>query len=347
MEPPNLVGAVEQYKEALVLNGEHPETMFNLANALMQMEEWGEACATFEMYVEMTGEGGGITPEEEALIYYNVGGCYGKMDQNERSKEALEKSIAVHGSNDQAYLNLGNLLVTMKDSDTAIDMYKQAISLNKDNVNAHRNLAFTLVEEGDLEEGGEWLKKVLAMMPDDEEAQMYMADIDRMINENEKLSRDIEEARKVVSENETNLGARAKLAQLLRADDQLEESAKEFEKCLEQQPGHPKLTVMLEGVQRELGLRGLSPPKLEITTSGNSLANGSSKFFDEANSPTGRERSHSSMGGGNGEEAKGGFSMFGGKKKGRTLSTGVGKDTLKKKSSARKMSSPAKVGVSG
>jgi tetratricopeptide (TPR) repeat protein len=342
MVPPNREGAIMQYKEALVLNPEHLETVYNLANVLMESEEWEESITTFEIYVSDMAD-------DEADVFYKLGGLYGKVGKDDKAREALEKCIELDPENDLAHLNLGNHLAKVKEPTLAVAQYQAAIKINALNSNAHKNLAFTLVEEGDLEAGLVSLDKFLEIVPGDEEALMYKDDIKRMLGAADKISADIAETKKVVDENPSNLAGRAKLAQLYQANDQHDEAIEQFEACLALQPGHPKLTDMLNRCKQELAYK--QPVALTIAdVNASSIANGSSKFFEEDSSDTGmgspmgnRGRADSSASNNSPSpthRSGGGFGMFGGKKKGRKMSNAG----IKKGASGRDIN---KVGVSG
>ena len=92
-------GAIEQFKESMILDKGCLDSQYNLGMTLMQAGEFEEACNTLEDYLVSTvddgEEDGGVTQddklpdEDKANIKYNLGVMYSKRGMPEESREAL------------------------------------------------------------------------------------------------------------------------------------------------------------------------------------------------------------------------------------------------------------------
>jgi len=302
------------------------DAICNLASALMAHENYPDAVGMFELFT--------ADVDDDASAFFCLGECYGKVGNDAAARDALKRGLELDSENDQARLNLGNILVKMKDPVSGILEYKKAISLNPSNIAAHKNFAFTLAEEGELDLAVESLKRVLELDSRDEEALMYKQELERMIAAKQKLQDDIAAAKVVAASPGATVNALARLGQLLNADDQVEEAAEAFKRALGLQPGHPKLTVMLEECERELARS--RPVTLDAEGGGggggggggDGIADGNSKFFREENSPADNQTPQSASQNPDKQE-QGAFGMFGNKKKGRR------RDSLNKKGSSK------------
>lgn len=154
--------AINTYKNALKLQPNHFETLFNLANTLLEEFECLEAKYYFQKILQLWPD----TPE----ALFGLGQVHNVLKEDEEAIRCFNRILTTQPTHLPALNSLGLCQQRLGHFDEAISTYKQAIKLSPDTPEAMNNIGNVLVHQGKLHEALTWYQKACQTQPDYEES---------------------------------------------------------------------------------------------------------------------------------------------------------------------------------
>jgi Tfp pilus assembly protein PilF len=90
-DPAHLDEAIKYYEQALVIQGDDPDTTFNLLAAYVKKEDWASASIWGEKYVQLV--------PAEPKGWQLLARCYGELGEDDKAAEALGRYSSLKGTN--------------------------------------------------------------------------------------------------------------------------------------------------------------------------------------------------------------------------------------------------------
>lgn len=134
--------SVTSYKNALKLQPNTPDLLFNLGIALTHIQHLDEAIATYKKAIH-------IKPDFFEA-YGNLGTVLQAQGQLNAAIESYQKGLKINPQDARGYFNLGTALRDNGALSEAVNSYKKAITLFPNYTDAHNNLGETLRDLGDM-----------------------------------------------------------------------------------------------------------------------------------------------------------------------------------------------------
>jgi uncharacterized protein (TIGR02466 family) len=135
--------AVASYKNALKIQPNTPDLLFNLGIALTNLNKLDEAISTYQQSVK-------IKPDFFEA-YGNLGTILQRLGDLDEAIKNYQKGLKINPQDARGYFNLGTALRDKGDLQAAIESYQKAIQLFPNYTDAHNNLGETLRDFGDME----------------------------------------------------------------------------------------------------------------------------------------------------------------------------------------------------
>jgi len=160
--------SVISYKNALKLQPNTPDLLFNLGIALTHINQFDEAIATYQKAIQ-------IKPDFFEA-YGNLGTVLQTQGQLIAAIESYQKGLKINPQDARGYFNLGTALRDNGALAEAVNSYKKAISLFPNYTDAHNNLGETLRDLGDMHAAVNSYQAALALNPNHAQANYNMAE---------------------------------------------------------------------------------------------------------------------------------------------------------------------------
>ncbi len=138
---------------------------------------------------------------EYADGFHLEGLVFQKLNQWEKSLEALEKAIDLEEDNSGYYNLRGFANMQLENLDQAIEDFNKAIDLD-DSPAAHRNKVLYMIMNGDAPKANEYLLNRIKQNPKDVENWILMGDLLQRAGQDEKAMGFYQQARKIDPDNE-------------------------------------------------------------------------------------------------------------------------------------------------
>jgi len=160
--------SVVSYKNALKLQPNTPDLLFNLGIALTHIQQFDEAIATYQKAIQ-------IKPDFFEA-YGNLGTVLQTQGQLIAAIESYQRGLKINPQDARGYFNLGTALRDNGTLPEAVNSYKKAISLFPNYTDAHNNLGETLRDLGDMHTAVNSYQAALALNPNHAQANYNMAE---------------------------------------------------------------------------------------------------------------------------------------------------------------------------
>ena len=184
--------AIQQHREALRLNPEAPEALYNLALDLERNGELDEAIIRSKDYIRLRPDDAlahnqlGIALAkhgrlEEAIAEYreslrldpelaeairNLGTSLLQQEQVVEAAEHFERFLAAHPDNADVHNSLGVALALQNKLDQAALHYTRAVQIDPEHADARMNLGRVLILMGRTAEAGEHFREAVRLKPE-------------------------------------------------------------------------------------------------------------------------------------------------------------------------------------
>lgn len=188
--------AIEQYRNAIVINPNYAEAYNNLGNAFLDLKHPEDAIKQYIKTIDINPNNAepynnlgiallNLKRPEEAIKQYrkaidinpNVAEPYNNwgvaIQDIKRPDEAIEhysKAIDINPNYAEAYSNWGNALQELKRPEEAIEFYRKAITINPNNADPYNNLGIALLNLKRPEAAIKQFRKARSINSNDAEA---------------------------------------------------------------------------------------------------------------------------------------------------------------------------------
>nr|MBK7069620.1 tetratricopeptide repeat protein [Deltaproteobacteria bacterium] len=132
--------AVDQFKTALTMRKDHPETLHRLGAALLSLDRKDEAIEVLLRAVK-------VKPDHPDG-YYNLGLAYRRIDRPDEAIKAFQQGIRLQPNNPVLHAALGSVLLEIERFQDAVDAYEQAVWLDPNDMDSQRNHGIALERLG-------------------------------------------------------------------------------------------------------------------------------------------------------------------------------------------------------
>lgn len=153
----DLQRAVKSYSEFLKLEPNHLQANCLKASALQASNRFHEAIAHYLIAHQETPNDPAITLE--------IGLCFSKIDNLDRSNFFYEKSIALDPRDARSWTNLGNNFTKLKLYKKAFSAYESAYNLDQHSATICYNIGTMFLQAMDPDSALPWLQKAIALDP--------------------------------------------------------------------------------------------------------------------------------------------------------------------------------------
>lgn len=160
--------SVISYKNALKLQPNTPDLLFNLGIALTHIQQLDEAIATYKKAIQLK--------PDFFEAYGNLGTVLQAQGQLNAAIEYYQKGLKINPQDARGYFNLGTALRDNGALSDAVNSYKKAIELFPNYTDAHNNLGETLRDSGDMNAAVKSYQNALALNPQHPNANYNMAE---------------------------------------------------------------------------------------------------------------------------------------------------------------------------
>lgn len=156
------------YKNALKLQPNTPDLLFNLGIALTHTQQLDEAITIYKKAIQ-------IKPDFFEA-YGNLGTVLQAQGQLKAAIECYQKGLKINPQDARGHFNLGTALRDSGALNDAVDSYKRAITLFPNYTDAHNNLGETLRDLGEMDRAINSYQAALNLNPNHAQANYNMAE---------------------------------------------------------------------------------------------------------------------------------------------------------------------------
>lgn len=143
----NLAAARQGFEEALRLQGDHPEAIYNLALVDLREDRNDDALAGFEKLVALAeSQPGAVSPAVHALALTNLGYLYNVRDSSFEAEQVLEEAVRIDPKSASAWSNLGVARRRLGKTKPAADAFLRAYQANSDDTRVMNNLGLSYID---------------------------------------------------------------------------------------------------------------------------------------------------------------------------------------------------------
>lgn len=160
--------SVVSYKNALKLQPNTPDLLFNLGIALTNTQQLDEAITTYKKAIQ-------IKPDFFEA-YGNLGTVYQAQGQLIAAIDSYQEGLKINPQDARGYFNLGTALRDNGALAEAVSSYQKAISLFPNYTDAHNNLGETFRDLGDMNAAVQSYQAALSLNPQHAQANYNMAE---------------------------------------------------------------------------------------------------------------------------------------------------------------------------
>ena len=160
--------AVVSYQNALNLQTNSPDLLFNLGIALTNLNKLDEAAAAYQQAIKINP----IFFE----AYGNLGTILQRQGKLDEAIASYQKGLKINPQDARGYFNLGTVLRDKGLLADAVSAYQQAITLFPNYTDAYNNLGETLRDQGNMDAAVKSYQAALKLNPNHANANYNMAE---------------------------------------------------------------------------------------------------------------------------------------------------------------------------
>ncbi|MGA2226664.1 MAG: magnetosome protein MamA [Syntrophobacteraceae bacterium] len=153
--------AVEHLKEWARLEPANPEAQYQLAIALVGVENYKSALGVINKVLK-------LEPNHKGAIY-RKGAIYLKLKAYQESIEAFEQFLSLHPENAKAHYFLGTAYSHTDQLDKAVETLQKAIEIDPLEIKYHQHLGFLYERKGDHKEAASCFAKVMELEQEEDD----------------------------------------------------------------------------------------------------------------------------------------------------------------------------------
>lgn len=143
----DLAGARRGFEDALRLQSDHPEAIYNLALVDLREDKKDDALAGFEKLVTLAeSRPGTVAPAVHALALANLGYLYNLRQSSAEAEEVLEKAVRIDPKSASAWSNLGIARRRLGKLQPAVDAFLSAYHLDSTDTRVMNNLGLSYID---------------------------------------------------------------------------------------------------------------------------------------------------------------------------------------------------------
>ncbi len=150
--------ALNEYHEAIHLNGRYVDAWFNLGVTLAQMGRVDEAVSAFTETLKLQ--------PDHAEAHYNLAIAALTRSEPDEANRHLAEALRIRPDYPEAHAAMGDLLASQNRLPDAAQQYSEALKANPDFTVARCKLARVLMGEGNAEEAVSMYRTAIQAMPD-------------------------------------------------------------------------------------------------------------------------------------------------------------------------------------
>ena len=162
------VEAIESYKNALKLQPNMPELLFNLGIALTQINELNDAVDCYKKAIN--------SKPDFFEAYGNLGTILQRQGKLQEAILSYQKGLKINPKDARGYFNCGTAHRDNGDLKEAVNNYQQSIALFANYTDAHNNLGETWRDLGDMPAAVKCYQAALTLNPKHPNANYNMAE---------------------------------------------------------------------------------------------------------------------------------------------------------------------------
>ncbi len=184
--------AIEQYEQIVRLEPKAVDSHLLLGRLYILNKEMPKAEASFKTAVH-------LQPDSEEAVT-NLAYLYNEQGNATKAAETLS-AVPEAGRTAKLYSALGYTYEQQRQYKKAIDAYRKAVDIDKENLDAIRGLAQNLLSDGQLDAALEQYKALIEEDPQDAQAQLRSADINRRLGRHEAALENLKKAQALVQDS--------------------------------------------------------------------------------------------------------------------------------------------------
>ncbi|MEO5936451.1 MAG: tetratricopeptide repeat protein [Terriglobales bacterium] len=184
--------AIEQYEQIVRLEPKAADSHLLLGRLYILNKEMAKAEASFKTAVH-------LQPDSEEAVT-NLAYLYNEQGNTTKAAETLS-AVPETGRTAKLYSALGYTYEQQRQYKKAIAAYRKAVEIDKENLDAIRGLAQNLLSDGQLEASLEQYQSLTEEDPQDAQAQLRSADINRRLGRHEAALESLKKAQTLVQDS--------------------------------------------------------------------------------------------------------------------------------------------------
>ncbi len=184
--------AIEQYEQIVRLEPKAVDSHLLLGRLYILNKEMAKAETSFKTAVH-------LQPDSEEAVT-NLAYLYNEQGNATKAAETLS-AVPEAGRTAKLYSALGYTYEQQRQYKKAIDAYRKAVDIDNENLDALRGLAQNLLSDGQLEAALEQYKALIEEDPQDAQAQLRSADIQRRLGRHEAALENLKKAQSLVQDS--------------------------------------------------------------------------------------------------------------------------------------------------
>jgi len=164
--------AVAKFEEFLERNPTVYQVNLNIGNCYRQLKEYDKALAAYQIILKKVMEEKGTYEDDEsaARAMAGIGETYMLKGNLEKASEYMKQAIDLFPNDETLAFNVGEIFFNEGKADEAIEYYKLAAKIKEDWAPPYRQLGYAYLNKGEYQLAVESLKKFLELAPDDPQA---------------------------------------------------------------------------------------------------------------------------------------------------------------------------------
>jgi Flp pilus assembly protein TadD len=158
--------AIEQHREALRLNPEAPEALYNLALDLERNGELDESIGLYKDYLRLH--------PDDAPAHNQLGIALSKRGRIEDATAEYREALRLDPGFSEAHRNLGTSLLQQEKAGEAAEHFERFLAAHPDDANVHNSLGVTLAMQNKVDQAAIRYARAIQIDPENIDARMNL-----------------------------------------------------------------------------------------------------------------------------------------------------------------------------
>ncbi|XPV75459.1 MAG: tetratricopeptide repeat protein [Desulfovibrio sp.] len=165
----DVYGAIEEFKQALLLDKENALALNSLGVCYAQLNKFGDARTHFQKATELESD--------DLMFHYNLGWASYSLGEIEQARKCWERCLELDSRHSYTLIRLGGLAEQDGEIDKAKEYYTSAADVSGHGGLPMRHLARIALNEGEMGTARDYLQRALALNGHDGRALFLLAQI--------------------------------------------------------------------------------------------------------------------------------------------------------------------------